>query len=223
MRVDAAGLDIGGADCRRRVGVVLAGGHRHASHRCSDCGVQGNGALYLLPTAPSTSSLLHRFDDGRGRLMGMVVSHVAVVAGVAKAQRRTAHSSRNVWRRGDRHRLVAGHGRRRRRDVVPADSMVAGADEDRRSRAGADAVLVVRPSAGLLLAAAGIRHLVYGAAAGGGRTPVQRSARPARLSPCSSCCRRRSGSTISSWIQGSRPSGRCCTRSTRSGSCIQAS
>ena len=192
-------------------------------HRRCDRGVQGNSALYVLPTTPGTSSLLHRLDDGRGRLMGMVVSHVAVVAGVAKAQRRTAHPSRRVRRRGDRYRLVAGNGRGRRRDVAPADSMVAGTDEDRRSRAGADAVLVVRPSAWCTSGCC--RHTSSGTRCCRARREEACSAirSAGSSSPCSSCCRRRSDSTISSWIQGSRPSGRCCTRSTRSGSCIQAS
>ena len=67
------------------VGVVLGRRRRHAGNRRGDSGLQGDGALYVLPAAPGASSLLHRLDDGRRRLMGMVGGDAAVVAGVAKA------------------------------------------------------------------------------------------------------------------------------------------
>ena len=85
-----------------------------------------------------------------------------------------------------------------------ADPVVARADADGGPGAGPHAVLVVRSSARLLLAAARLRALVHGAAARRGRQAVQRPARRASCSCCSSCSRRRSASTTSSWTRAFR-------------------
>ncbi len=84
-------------------------------------------------------------------------------------------------------------------------------------------LLVVRPSARVLLAAAGLRAVVHGAAARRRAAGCSATRWRGWCSSCSSCCRRRSGSTISSPIPASAPAGSSRTRSRRTRSSIRAS
>ena len=116
---------------------------------------------------------------------------------------------------GDDHRVAAGHDRRGRGDAAAAHSLVARLDADDRSGAGADAVLVVRPSAGVFLAAARLCHLVRSPACRPREASCSASRSGGSSSRCSSCCRRPSASTTSSWIRASPRRGSCFTPSTR--------
>ena len=104
-------------------------------------------------------------------------------------------------------RLVPGDGRPRGGNAGHPDPVVARARRDRRSARGAHLLLVVRSSAGVLLAAAGLRVVVHGAAASRRRPALQRFAGADGVHPVRACSRRPSASTTSSRIRASAPAG----------------
>ena len=133
------------------------------------------------------------------------VSRLAAGAPAAQdAARRGRHA-------GDVHRVVPGDAAAGVRGDRPAHPVVTGVDADGQRRPGAHAVLVLRTSAGLLLAAAGVRDVLRDAAGDRRRQALLRRRRRALRSCCSSCSRRRWGCTTSSPIPASTAATSGCT------------
>ena len=141
-------------------------------------------ALHLLSADAGASALLHRRDAAHRGIVDVGRRdhrELPIVAARRIPACRRRSRSTACWPRSSSGTSPRPDSRSKWSGMLIPWSL--GLVDDDRSAGRADLLLVVRPSARLLLADAGLRALVLRAAAGRRRPAVQRSARPDGVHP----------------------------------------